>query len=248
MSATITITRGTSLPNSASKTDFHNLIDTATGVLSGTITTSDISASAGIVGTQLSASANIADTQLAQITTASKVHGSSITGLASTPSGAGIIPIANLASGTPDGTKFVRDDGTLQSIAVQSAATQAEQETSTSVITAVTPGRQQYHPSAAKAWCMFNGNTGGTNAPTVGYNVTSVTRNSAGNYTVNLTVPFSSANFCVTTTGVRTVGSGATVSATPVTLSTGTIVVITTNSVDATVDCDRIHVTAFGDQ
>lgn len=120
MSATITITRGTSLPNSASKTDFHNLIDTATGVLSGTITTSDISASAGIVGTQLSASANIADTQLAQITTASKVHGSSITGLASTPSGAGIIPIANLASGTPDGTKFVRDDGTLQSIAVQS--------------------------------------------------------------------------------------------------------------------------------
>lgn len=25
-----------------------------------------------------------------------------------------IIPIANLATGTPDGTKFIRDDGTLQ--------------------------------------------------------------------------------------------------------------------------------------
>lgn len=98
--ATITITRGSSLPNSASKTDFHNLIDTATGTLSGTITGSDISASAGIVGTQLSTSANIADTQLAQITTASKVHGSSITGLASLPSGAGVIPSANLPTVT----------------------------------------------------------------------------------------------------------------------------------------------------
>ncbi len=28
----------------------------------------------------------------------------------------GVIPIANLATGTPDGTKFIRDDGTLQSI------------------------------------------------------------------------------------------------------------------------------------
>ena len=56
---------------------------------------------------------SIADSKLSQITTASKVHGSSITGLASVPSGAGVLPIANIASGTPDGTKFVRDDGTL---------------------------------------------------------------------------------------------------------------------------------------
>ena len=132
MAATITITRGVSLPNSASKTDFHNLIDTATGVLSGTITTSDISASAGIVGTQLSASANIADTQLAQITTASKVHGSSLTGLASTPSGAGVIPIANLATGTPDGTKYVRDDGTLVAPSVAAVAGMVVQSVSVS--------------------------------------------------------------------------------------------------------------------
>lgn len=36
------------------------------------------------------------DSNLAQITTASKVHGTSITGLASLPSGAGVIPVANL--------------------------------------------------------------------------------------------------------------------------------------------------------
>lgn len=31
--------------------------------------------------------------------------------------GAGVIPIANLATGTPNGTKFIRDDGSLQAIA-----------------------------------------------------------------------------------------------------------------------------------
>lgn len=76
--STVTITRGTTLPDSASKTDFHNLIDTATGTVSG-ITTSDLSGSAGIVGTQLSATAAIADTQLATISTAGKVNTSALT-------------------------------------------------------------------------------------------------------------------------------------------------------------------------
>lgn len=92
--------------------------------LTGSIVNADISASAAIayskltltgavVNADISASAAIVDTKLAQITTASKVHGSSLTGLASVPSGAGILPIANIASGTPTGSKFVRDDGTL---------------------------------------------------------------------------------------------------------------------------------------
>lgn len=40
------------------------------------------------------------DTKLAQITTASKVHGSSLTGLSSIPSAAGVIPIANVSTPT----------------------------------------------------------------------------------------------------------------------------------------------------
>lgn len=43
----------------------------------------------------------------------SLLNGSAMTGLSSIPGAAGVIPIANLATGTPDGTKFVRDDGTL---------------------------------------------------------------------------------------------------------------------------------------
>lgn len=46
----------------------------------------------------IKSSAAIVDTKLAQIATASKVHGSSITGLASVPAGAGVIPAANLTS------------------------------------------------------------------------------------------------------------------------------------------------------
>ncbi|MFC5524006.1 hypothetical protein [Polaromonas jejuensis] len=40
-------------------------------------------------------------------------------------------------------------------------------------------------------FCVFNGGLAGTNAPLSGYGVTSVTRNSAGNYTVNLSTTYS---------------------------------------------------------
>jgi hypothetical protein len=46
---------------------------------------------------------NLPDSQLAQITSASKVHGSAITGLTSLVAGAGQIPLANLAAAVPSG-------------------------------------------------------------------------------------------------------------------------------------------------
>ena len=49
-----------------------------------------------IVNAQIAPAAEIADTKLAQITTASKVSGSALTDLASVPSGAGVLPIANI--------------------------------------------------------------------------------------------------------------------------------------------------------
>lgn len=52
-----------------------------------------------IVNADISPSAGIVDTKLAQITTANKVHGTSITGLGSLPVGAGVIPSANLPGG-----------------------------------------------------------------------------------------------------------------------------------------------------
>lgn len=46
-----------------------------------------------------------------------------------------------------------------------------------------------------KIWCMFNGTTAGTNAPTAGFNVTSVTRNGVGDYTINFGITLSTANY-----------------------------------------------------
>jgi len=57
-----------------------------------------------------------------------------------------------------------------------------------------------------RAWCTFDGTLTGTNAPSAGGNVTSVTRNSAGNYTVNFTTALPAANSSVS---VACNGSGA---------------------------------------
>lgn len=87
-----------------------------------------------------------------------------------------------------------------------SVATQAQMESATSTTVVVTPGRTQYHPGIAKAWCVFNGTTTGTNAPTAGHNVASVTRNGAGDYTITFTTSFSSANYAIS----GAIGNGAT--------------------------------------
>jgi hypothetical protein len=72
------------------------------------------------------------------------------------------------------------------------AATQAEQESASATNRAVTPGRQQYHPSAAKAWCFAD--TGGT--ATLAYNVSSVTDVGTGRAGFNFTTSFSTASYC----------------------------------------------------
>lgn len=136
-----TLQTNSTLPDSSNKQDFYDLVENSSVI---NIVNADISASAAIVATKLATIAtagkvsgaaltslsstpsaagllpainlpnSIADSHLATIATAGKVSGAALTSLSSTPSGAGRMPIANLASGTADGTKFVRDDGTLQ--------------------------------------------------------------------------------------------------------------------------------------
>jgi hypothetical protein len=96
--------------------------------------------------------------------------------------------------------------------AAGTAATQSDQETATSTTTFVSPGRQQYHPSAGKAWVRWTSVT--TTAIAASYNVTSLTDNGTGDTTINFTTAFSSANY-----GFG-IGSGGTVACTGVTVST----------------------------
>jgi hypothetical protein len=77
-----------------------------------------------------------------------------------------------------------------------SVAAQSDQETATSTTLAVTPGRQQFHPSAAKAWVRFT-QSAGTYTQQAAYNIASFSKTSTGLVVVNLTTAFSSANFAV---------------------------------------------------
>ena len=74
-------------------------------------------------------------------------------------------------------------------------ATQAEQEAASSATQLVAAGRQQFHPSAAKAWAVVT-LSGSTPALTTGYNVSStITDHGVGDYTLTFDTAFSSADF-----------------------------------------------------
>jgi hypothetical protein len=72
------------------------------------------------------------------------------------------------------------------------AAVKSDQTTATSTSVVVVPGVQHNHPSAVKAWVKFAGSTA-TIASS--YNVSSVTRNGTGDYTINFGVAFASADY-----------------------------------------------------
>lgn len=141
--------------------------------------------------------------------------------------------------GGTDGTKKIRFEvdglttGTTRVITVPdtdltlpAAATQAEQEAGSSITAYTSPGRQQFHPSAAKAWCIWDG-AGNIIAS---YNVTSVTDSAVGDQLVNLTTAFSSSSY-VAIAGTR--GNWTSGNA-------GTVVVANVNSTSTTASVIRV--------
>jgi len=95
----------------------------------------------------------------------------------------------NMLLGT-SGDLTVTGQVSASAIAGTAVATQANQETATSTTTAVSPGRQQFHPSAAKAWVRYQTVTTTTNIAS--YNVASLTDNGTGDTTITYTTNFSS--------------------------------------------------------
>jgi hypothetical protein len=95
------------------------------------------------------------------------------------------------------GNVLTSNGTTWQSTAPSSsvaAATQAEMEAASSTTVYVSPGRGQYHPGMAKAWLMYNGVT---NTILASYNISSVTDNGTGDFTINFTTAFSSADYAM---------------------------------------------------
>lgn len=197
-----------------------------------------------ISNANISGSAAITDSKLSQITTAGKVSGAAITLLTSVPSGAGIIPTANLGSGSADATVFLRGDQAWA--AAVTAASQAQMETGTSTAVAVTPGVAQYHPSAAKAWCSFNGSgTPAMNGTPYNFDTT-ITDNGDGNYSLTFTNDLSSANYCVVATCNEAAGSAI---ACNVTAKATTGITIKTRQTDTQTSRDPtwVDIAVYGD-
>ena len=127
-------------------------------------------------------------------------------------------------------------------------AVQSEMEAGTDTTRAVVPGRQHYHPSAAKAWVDFTGT--GTVTNNASYNVSSITDNGTGDYTVNLTTAFSSANYATVASAGNNgaAGTGAVVLAPQGAARTTSAVRLSVrNSSFSVADGDRVGVACFGD-
>jgi hypothetical protein len=108
--------------------------------------------------------------------------------------GNGTSPLQVVAPGT-SGNVLTSNGSTWQSTAPAasvSAATQTDQETSTSTTTFVSPGTQQFHPSAAKFWAIVSA-TGVTLAAS--YNLTSRTDSGTGDLLLTIGTDFSSVNW-----------------------------------------------------
>jgi len=134
----------------------------------------------------------------------------------------GTIGIADLsATGTKDSTTFLRGDNTFNTPSVASLSTASGSAPSYS----------------ARAWVNFNGT--GTVAIRESGNVSSITDNGAGNYTVNFTTAMPDANYSAIGIndyfGVTTASSYLTTS-----VSIGT-----TNHSATGVDCATISVAVF---
>lgn len=90
------------------------------------------------------------------------------------------------------------------------AAAQSDQEAASSTALAVTSGRQQFHPSAAKAW----GKMSAAGTLLAGYNC-STSKLGTGNFRVTFTNAFSSANYSIV------LSAGLTGGGTPLVINTG---------------------------
>lgn len=127
------------------------------------------------------------------------------------------------------------------------AAVQATQETATSTALFVTPGVQQFHPSAAKAWLIW---TAGGTTITASNNVASIARTAAGDYTVTFTTAFSSTNYSVVATAVQTAGTGKSRMMVAANLATGTCDLYCVNGTDSKTENNIASFCAafYGDQ
>ena len=155
----------------------------------------------------------------------------------------------SLGSGNWKCLVYQKADGTAVAGGA-TVATQTVMEAATSNTAMVTPLATNWHPGVAKAWVNFTG-VGGT-VVTASHNITGVTRNGVGDYTITLATDMSSAAYaCVATCGQGVAGTGAQFCLTPsgadAAAGTYRIQTITLNPSTLT-DAAFVSAVFFGDQ
>ncbi|WP_262048665.1 hypothetical protein [Bradyrhizobium sp. Bra78] len=108
------------------------------------------------------------------------------TGSGSGGGGSGTVTQVNTAGAALGGP--ITTSGTV----TVTVATKSDQQAGSSAVNVVTPSQQQSHPSAVKAWVRFTGSSG---AILEAYNVTSITRAGAGQYTLNFPTAFANTTY-----------------------------------------------------
>lgn len=134
-----------------------------------------------------------------------------------------------------------------EDLTVTQPAAKSDQTTGTSNILAVTPLHQQDHDSAAKAWVFFTGAT----PPVVlaSYNISSVTRTSAGIFVVNFTTAFSSVNYAILATTQSSTATAITALVNGAAANAGNCTIVTLNQAGAVTDPTiGVHVACYGRQ
>ena len=103
-----------------------------------------------------------------------------------------------------------------------------------------------------KAWVHFNGADGVIRDS---FNVTSVARNGAGDYTITFTTAFANANYCMAATGMRNSAGGSALIVGPLGdgtyttyYTTTTIRILTVDITNTAVDGTAVNCMFFGDQ
>ena len=105
------------------------------------------------------------------------------------------------AGGLPDLSITAADiaDNAITTAKIDSNAVTTAKVNAASITAAKLDGAQTGSAPiyGVRAWCIFNGTTTGTNAPTSAGNVSSVIRNTTGDYTITFSTAMPNANYAV---------------------------------------------------
>lgn len=165
----------------------------------------------------------------------------------------GTVATGRLGSGTANSGTFLRGDSTWAAVTIPVEATQSEMEAATNTVAFVSPRSFKWSPFAAKAWVKW----GVTTTIDASVGVSSITDNGTGDWTINWSTAFSSANYAALHTMEFTSGQSfvqlslASGGIYPSGQSAGSCRFYVQNTAGGSytpADPNKNHVIAFGDQ